>query len=203
MKRDINLLPDKKGGSKKSSGVLIAIVVTMVYVIVFGIAILVPKSIMDAAEVINKQLENEITQLQPQVDEYNKLKAQLDILRTAIDSTGSLDFSKYKASEALDIIQSTCPSGVMIDRLTNSNTQISMDCVASNNYQIAQFALELERSGHFISVSISGSSPADIIINTNDETEEGHLVRTTLVLTYDLSVEDDGGENAEGDGGGE
>lgn len=199
MKRDINLLPDKKGGPRKNTGIVIAVVVTLVYVLVFGLAILIPKSIKDEATELSNQLDNQITELQPQVDEYDRVKTQLDVLRTSIDSTTSLNFSKFDAVDALEIIQSTCPSGVMIERITNSATQIGFDCIARNNYQIAQFALELERSGEFTSVSISGSSPYDMTLGANNEIEEGNTVRTTFVVTYDLSVQEETDEEG-GDG---
>ena len=107
--------------------------------------------ITDAASAMNSMLEQEIIQLQPQVDEYEKLKTKLDLLKTSIDSTTSLDFSKYDAARALEIIQSTCPTGVMLERINSNSTTITLDCIAANNYQIAQFALELERSGYFVS----------------------------------------------------
>lgn len=205
MKRDINLLPTKSGGPKKTTGMIVAIVVTFVYVLVFGLGILIPKSIKDAATLVSNQLDNQIVQMQPQVDEYERLKTEFDILKASMESTGSLDFAKYKALDALEIIQSTCPTGIMVDRITVSDTTLIMDITASNNYLIAQFALELERSGHFEDVFISGSSPAiSIVDETNIQIDDGNTVRSSLSLVYDLSVvEDETTEDTEGEGDGQ
>ncbi|MBN2878044.1 MAG: PilN domain-containing protein [Clostridia bacterium] len=204
MKRDINLLPSKNFGPKKTGSAVVALAVILVYVLVFGIGILIPKNIKEAKTILIKGLDNQITQLEPLVQEYETLKEQLDILQVSINSTGSLDYSKYNAEDALDIIESTCPSGVMIKRLSNNNGTLNMEIVAANNYLISQFALELERSKYFTSVFISGSSPAGIEIDENEQTQVTDAVRATLVLEYDLSIPEEETADAEGtEGGGE
>jgi len=204
MKRDINLLPSKNFGPKKTGGAAVALAVILVYVLVFGIGILIPKNIKDEKTALIKGLDNQITQLAPLVEEYEKLKEQLDILKVSINSTGSLDHSKYNAEDALNIIESTCPSGVMVERISNNSGSLTMDIIASNNYLISQFALELERSGNFTSVFISGSMPAVITVDENNQEQATGVVKATLVLQYDLSIPEEETEEAEGtEGGGE
>ena len=191
MRRDINLLPAKKSGPKNTTGIVIAVVITLVYVIALGLGILIPKSELDSALDEDKRLENKIEELQPQVDEYEALKDQLSLLQDSMESTGSISFSKYDAADALEIIKNTCPTGVSLSSISNNENTLTVDCIASDNYQIAQFALELERTGDFQIVNIDGSEPADLIMDENEQSTAGNAVRSTLYMVYDLNVVDD------------
>lgn len=199
MKRDINLLPNKKGDPRKTTSIIVIVMVAFLYILIFGLGILIPKSIRDTANALNNGLQNQINELQPQVDEYEELKAQLDVLRASMRTTGALNYSKYDAKDSLKIVQSTCPTGVMIKKITTNEVTMSLDCLANNNYLIAQFALELERSGHFEAVSISGSSPADNSVDENNPDDTSDAVQFSIYLVYDLSFPDDDA-TAEGDG---
>lgn len=187
LKRDINLIPVKKGDPQKNKGLIVTLVIVFVYLVIFGLAILLPKGIKDAAIAVDQQFDVQILQLQPQVEEYERVKAELDDLQLSMVTTGAIYYSKYDALAALDIIQRTCPTGVSLENIKNSDMSLSFSCVASNNYQIAQFALELERLDIFQSVYISGSEPADLVMDQNTTATTGNAVVATIDVVYDLT----------------
>jgi len=203
MKRDINLLPRKKTSGKQSKGLIAAIIITIIYIILLAIGILIPRGIKFAKQTLNYGLEQYIIEMQPQVDEYEQLKVELDALRSTSESTSSFDFSDYDAKDALEIVQANCPKGVKVEGVDNTEMTLVIDIVAENNYQIAQFALELERSGHFMIVNIDGSTPADLIYDENEQSTGGNAVRGSIYLIYN-QVDDGVSEEAtEGDGSNE
>lgn len=200
MKRDINLIPIKKNDPQKNKGLIVVLVATFVYLLVFALGILIPKNIKDAAILVDQQYDVQILQLQPQVEEYERVKTELDALKLSMATTGAIYFSKYDALAALDIVQRTCPTGVSLEDVKNTDMALSFSCIASNNYQIAQFALELERLNIFQSVYISGSEPADLVMDENTTSTTGNAVTATIDVVYDLTdpiMTDDG----EGDAG--
>ncbi len=197
MKRDINLLPVRKSNPKRTANIVVTSMVAFLYCLVLGLGILIPKSIINTANVLNNGLQNQINELQPKVDEYEELKLQLDYLKSSMQSAGAMDYSKYDAKDALKILETTCPSGIMIKSVMNTDMTMTLDCIADNNYLIAQFALELERSGYFSAVSISGSSPATAIVDETQQAEAGNVKQFVVYLVYDLSIEEpveEGGE---------
>lgn len=200
MKRDINLLPVKKNDPQKSRGLIITLVIVFVYLVVFTLGIFIPKGIKDAAIAVEQQFDIQILQLQPQVEEYERVKAELDELKRSMATTGAIYFSKFDALAALDIIQRTCPTGVSLEDLKNTEMSLSFTCIASNNYQIAQFALELERLDIFQSVLISGSEPADLVMDENSTSTTGNAVTATIDIVYDLNSFADT-DDGEGDAG--
>ena len=203
MKRDINLLPRKKTSGKQSKGLIAAIIITIIYIILLAIGILIPRGIKFAKQTLNYGLEQYIIEMQPQVDEYEQLKVELDALRSTSESTSSFNFSAYDAKDALEIVQANCPKGVKVEGVDNTEMTLVIDIVAENNYQIAQFALELERSGHFMIVNIDGSTPADLIYDENEQSTGGNAVRGSIYLIYN-QVDDGVSEEAtEGDGSNE
>jgi|GEM_PF-4771447 len=200
MKRDINLLPRKKTSGKQSKGLIAAIIITIIYIILLAIGILIPRGIKFAAQTLNYGFEQYIIEMQPQVDEYEQLKIELDALRSTSESTSSFDFSDYDAKDALEIVQAYCPQGVKVEGVDNTEMTLIIDIVAENNYQIAEFALELERSGHFMIVNIDGSTPADLIYDENEQSTGGNAVRGSIYLIYNQLDEEVSEEATEGDG---
>lgn len=187
MKRDINLIPRKSAGHKQSKGLVTIILVAVFYLVALLFAIIIPNGIKQGYVVAEALRDLQIQQLQPQVDEYNNLRIEIQKLQEELDSSGSMEFNKFDAFDALQILQETCPKGVRIASMKNEASTLVVDIVAENNYQIAKFALELQRTGNFTVVNISGSAPTTIIQSETEQAYSESGVLSTIYLLYDLS----------------
>lgn len=164
MKRDINLLPKKKASSSSSAkGVVIALSVLLLYLMVFGIAIKIPNDLISAVVQKNAALDTEMSLLQSQVKEYDDLVAELSALQNELNSKEEIQYSDRTLYAAMDIIESTCPTGVMILSMKNTSTALELSCKAESDEQVAQFLLELDRCGEFTSIQFNGTSPTTIV----------------------------------------
>ncbi|MEX1377332.1 MAG: hypothetical protein AB1Z23_07625 [Eubacteriales bacterium] len=200
MKRDINLIPRKNAGPKQSKGLTVIILVAVFYVIILVLAIMIPKGIKEGFIIIENQLTSQIEQMQPQVDEYEALKLEFQLLQQEKESAGEMNFSKFNAIDAMQILQSTCPEGVRILSIDNSDIVLIVDVIAQDNYQVAQYALELERTGNFTQINISGSSPTTVILNEEERALGESGVLSSIYLVYDLSEPEEMVDETSADG---
>lgn len=197
MKRDINLLPQKRTNSpQRTKAILITFMLLVLYVLIFGVAIVLPMNLKNATILHRNLLDAQIIELQPQVDEHDTLVTEFGQLQQMMDSAGAIIFNKYNALDALDAVQSMCPDGIIILSINNSDMAVKLSCKADNNYQIAQFALELERCGMFQNVTISGSAPADVVSDGDTQSVGGTAVSFEIYLVYDLTPESEVADEA-------
>ena len=187
MKRDINLIPRKSAGHKQSKGLVTIILVAVFYLVALLFAIIIPNGIKQGYVVAEALRDLQIQQLQPQVDEYDNLRIEIQKLQEELEASGSMEFNKFDAFDALQILQETCPKGVRIASMRNEASTLVVDIVAENNYQIAKFALELQRTGDFTVVNISGSAPTTIIQSETEQAYSESGVLSSIYLMYDLS----------------
>ncbi len=202
MKRDINLLPKRATSKSSSKGVIVALSVLLLYIIVFGVALKLPADLVNAAKEANIQLDNQIIALQPQVDEYERLVVELDELVAQLDSKEKVTYSDRTLYNSFDIIEKTCPTGVMILSYKNTNQAIELIAKAESDEQVAQFMLELDRSGEFAAIQFDGTGPSSITIyNEFGESIDHEAREFALTLIYDNTPDEE--ETTEEAGGGE
>lgn len=202
MKRDINLLPRRKaGGASTGKTIAIAIALTILYVLIFGTAIKVP---LDQKSELQSQVtsrETQVLALQPGVDEYNLLLAEIKELQSKIDNKQEIIFAKRTSEGALKILQDNCPTDIMILSVSTTLDSIQISAKAKSDEQVAQFILQLERTGEFVDIQLNGTSPTDVVTYDTGEAENSIFRQFSLVLIYDNSPPAEAEPEASTEGG--